>query len=424
MPFLSPGAAAASALEDFMVKREVDARQARLDAQAAETHRSNMERAKRLLEREDLETKLKLEDRERSKTEKEVEGMIIGDIPTEDLTVRARKHGIPMRTAVQPPAPAEVEAPGLITELSPDGASGETPVAELPAGNIRFAGSPAQVKEEQARAAQQKFIQGLKTMPALKQGETGAAMSAAARAAGLNMPASDFEPAAPPTKSATIQEWEQYKADETAAGRKPLGFDAYQARDANRKRSASRDGLTDAQVASSFNTLAGKYQTSPLTKAADRTLILSDAVRAIRKDPKNAVEQQNLGYAFVQIEDTYQSAVREGELKNLAGLGSAAGRLKATVEKFLDGTGNMPPEIALQIAATAERMAESIKDGRKRKLKEFTVQAETAGIGPSWNKYVKGLEALDEPEAPAAGGGGGIPKVGDTFMGGKVISVD
>ena len=133
MPFLSPGAAAASALEDFMVKREVDARQARLDAQAAETHRSNMERAKRLLEREDLETKLKLEDRERSKTEKEVEGMIIGDIPTEDLTVRARKHGIPMRTAVQPPAPAEVEAPGLITELSPDGASGETPVAELPA---------------------------------------------------------------------------------------------------------------------------------------------------------------------------------------------------------------------------------------------------------------------------------------------------
>lgn len=233
MPLLSPGAAAASAIQDFILERKEQQRQARLDAEAAEDRKLRMQRAEKLLEREEADSALKLEDRERATTEKEIEGMVIGDVPGPDLQARAKKHRIPMRMAVQAPKPEEVEAPGIITEMG-----GETPVAPMPEGTIRFAGSPAQAKEAEAKEAQRKFIESLTGPGAAAPGKggTGAAQSAAARAVGLPMSAADFEPPADRAKSATIQEYDFYKAEELAAGRTPLGFDAYQARDANRKR--------------------------------------------------------------------------------------------------------------------------------------------------------------------------------------------
>jgi hypothetical protein len=59
-----------------------------------------------------------------------------------------------------------------------------------------------------------------------------------------------------------------------------------------------------------FNQIVNQANKSPLIAAADRSVILQQAINQVKQNPNDAAQQLNLSYAYIQALDTYQSAVR------------------------------------------------------------------------------------------------------------------
>lgn len=148
-------------------------------------------------------------------------------------------------------------------------------------------------------------------------------------------------------------------------------------------------GLTPKQI-TTFNQIVGQYNRSPLVLAADRTPILRAAIDSVKKDPSNAAQQLNLSYAYIQALDTYQSAVREGELGNLNSIDSKIGELQGSIQKMQNGQ-VVRPEIALQIAGAATNIIDTIAGAAQAKAASFRSQAQVSGIGDAWDKYIGGF---------------------------------
>ena len=146
------------------------------------------------------------------------------------------------------------------------------------------------------------------------------------------------------------------------------------------------DGRSPVQV-QNFMRISGEWQKSPLSAAADRTAVLSASVKAVRDDPENATEQMLLGYAFIQAADTYQSAVREGELRNLGGLGTALSQLRQKVANIVETGAVMPPAVAKEVTDVSARLVGTINDAANVKAQDFGRRATVAGIGDMWDEY-------------------------------------
>lgn len=164
------------------------------------------------------------------------------------------------------------------------------------------------------------------------------------------------------------------------------------------------DGRSPAAVAT-FNQIASQFDRSPLTRAADRTIVLKDAAQAIREDPQNPSYQMALAYSYIQALDTYQSAVREGELQNLGALGTMWQQLLVKANQVYTTGAFMPPEVAQQIADASERLVETIESGRARKQAEFAARARASGVGDLWDQYMAGIPSSAPNPAPPPPGG-------------------
>jgi len=190
-----------------------------------------------------------------------------------------------------------------------------------------------------------------------------------------------------------VGEYNFYSAQERAAGRTPMSWNEYQNLDANRKAKITAGvggtGLT-TQEASIFNGIVGKYNASPLIAAADRTTVLKDTIKNVKANPSDAAMQLNLVYAYIQALDTYQSAVREGELGLVNSIDSKIGQLQGEVQKINNGQ-IVRPEVALQIADAAEKIVNTIKTAAAQKERSFQSQAETVGLGDAWKNYISGF---------------------------------
>lgn len=141
-----------------------------------------------------------------------------------------------------------------------------------------------------------------------------------------------------------------------------------------------------------FNSIVDKYNRSPLILASDRTIVLEDTIENIRKNPGDAAQQLNLVYSYVQALDTYQSAVREGELGLVNSIDSAIGRLQKSVDQIREGK-VVRDDVALQIANAADLVVKTIKKGASNKEKAFASQAKVNGIEDLWNDYRTGFDA-------------------------------
>ena len=182
-------------------------------------------------------------------------------------------------------------------------------------------------------------------------------------------------------------------------------FSQYQTEDANRKiqiGKAGANGLTSYQGVQVFDSIVGKYNASPLIQAADRTPVLKDSINAIRKDPNNAALQLNLSYAYIQALDTYQSAVREGELSLVNSIDSKIGQLGNSVQQIQNGQ-IVRPDVALQIATAAEGIVNTINSAAKSKANSFQSQADVAGVGDKFKQFTGGFSpSYDQPITPQA----------------------
>lgn len=239
---------------------------------------------------------------------------------------------------------------------------------------------------------------------------------------GLPLPPNATPTAAPSaggqSDAASVKEYEYYVADEKAHGKTPLGYDQWLTLDANRKRPVTNIRMVSGtdmtpQDRSAINTIIGRYQASPLIKAKDRLVTLESNIRQIASNPSNAAAQLALGYSFVQALDTYQSAVREGELRNLNTIDSKIGNLQLWAQQMTRGE-LMRPEIATQIAQAAAELSRAIRTGYLQKQAEFSSQAKVNGpaVEAAWQQFVAGIGGQQ-----GATGAGGQPQIGDTRQG-------
>jgi hypothetical protein len=198
--------------------------------------------------------------------------------------------------------------------------------------------------------------------------------------------------------TASIQEYEYAKKNGYVGT-----FEQYQNDDANRKAAIQNgSGLSGPQL-TAFNSLADKQNKSPLIAAADRTIILKNAIEQVRKDPGNASQQLSLVYSYIQALDTYQSAVREGELSLVNSIDSKVGQFQSSIEKIQNGQ-IVRPEVILQIADSAKNIVDTIQEGADRKRQQFKSQAEVQGLGGVWNQYMTGSTNNSFEDSPAPTG--------------------
>lgn len=191
--------------------------------------------------------------------------------------------------------------------------------------------------------------------------------------------------------SGIVGEYMYYKKQAEAAGQVPMDFNAYQNADANRKKSiaaagiAGSSGLNSKQV-TIFNSLVDKQNKSPLIAANDRAVILKDVTLNLEKDPTNAALQVSFIYSMIQALDTYQSAVREGEIGLLSSTQGLGDKISNLPQKIQNGTPLSKNKINEYIGV-AKMLTSSIESAAKKKQDAFAKQAEVAGVGEAFNDY-------------------------------------
>lgn len=161
------------------------------------------------------------------------------------------------------------------------------------------------------------------------------------------------------------------------------------------------DGLTSSQQ-TLLNSIINKYNASPLIAAADRTVVLKNVVQQIQKNPENGPLQLSLVYSYIQALDTYQSAVREGELALVNSIDSKAGKISNYVQQIQNGQ-IVRPEVAKEIAATAQQLVDTISTAAQQKAASFRSQANTFGFGEAWDKYIGGFQPSYGSSNPGTG---------------------
>jgi len=146
-----------------------------------------------------------------------------------------------------------------------------------------------------------------------------------------------------------------------------------------------------------FNRSADARERSPLVRAADRTIVLRDAAAAIDKDASNPANQLNLAYSYIQALDTYQSAVREGELANLGMLGTQLEQLGLQARRTILEGAFMPPDVARNIAKSAKLLIQTIESGQRAKSEEFRRRAKASGVDDLWEATYPSATAIGAP---------------------------
>lgn len=189
-----------------------------------------------------------------------------------------------------------------------------------------------------------------------------------------------------------IGEYNFYARQEKNAGRTPLSFDEYQTRDANRKVSLANaaagagTGLNSKQVAV-FNSLVDKLNKSPLVAANDRAVTLEATTNALESDKQNSSLQISFIYSLIQALDTYQSAVREGEISLVSGTQGVSDKIANLPAKIAGGS--VLSERKVQEYINVARLVKgAIKTGADTKIKSFEAQAKTAGVGDAFSEYI------------------------------------
>ena len=153
-----------------------------------------------------------------------------------------------------------------------------------------------------------------------------------------------------------------------------------------------------------FNQLVANYNKSPLIAASDRTPVLKGTIADIRKDPGNGTKQLSLVYSYIQALDTYQSAVREGELGLVNSIDSKIGKLGNYVSQIQNGQ-IVRPEVAKNIADSAEAIVNYISSAATSKANSYKSQAKVNGLEKQWDQYISGFTPSYAQNQSSAGGG-------------------
>jgi hypothetical protein len=199
--------------------------------------------------------------------------------------------------------------------------------------------------------------------------------------------------------SGIVGEYLFYKKQAEAAGQVAMDFNGYQDMDVNRRKSIAAagvvtdSGLNPRQVAV-FNSIVDKQNSSPLIAANDRAVVLKNVTSTLEKDPKNAALQVAFIYSMIQALDTYQSAVREGEIALLSSTQGLGEKIQNLPQKIQSGTPLAVSKINEYISVS-KMLTDSINEAAQKKRDGYSAQARVAGIGPAFEEYQSVVSSLD-----------------------------
>lgn len=196
--------------------------------------------------------------------------------------------------------------------------------------------------------------------------------------------------------SGIVGEYQFYVDQERKAGRTPMSFSDYQNEDANRKRLAASivdsSGLNPKQTAS-FLSITTKYQDDALIKAFDKGQGLSAIADQVIKDPNSATNQLKALYGFVKNLDP-DSAVREGEIGLANQTTSFLDRFKTSLTRVAEGQ-VLSPQAAKELALATKELVQGWEMGVKARKSRYISQAQGAGIGDAFSRYLQNSEGGD-----------------------------
>lgn len=191
----------------------------------------------------------------------------------------------------------------------------------------------------------------------------------------------------------TIGEYNFYAQQERALGNRPLSFNEYQELDANRKRlasqTASETGLNSAQT-STFLRITDKFQADKVMENGNKgvgAIAIADQVLA---DPKNAGNQLKILYTMVKALDP-ESAVREGEIELASLTQSYLSKFASSFTKIDKGQ-VIAPDAATMLATATKELVQNWYQAAQRRQKQYTSQANVAGVGPAFQQYLGGFD--------------------------------
>lgn len=341
MAYMSPGGAFSQGFQETMAKRAAEERQATLDQILL--HREKRADEAAAAAEEDRKAGLKLRQDEADAKSKETErniaiqeraDMLPGDIPSAEQVARFKqlrvpfKAGTPVMDAQMPEAPPGIISPDVVPNepVRPQGTP-ITPVGPMLAG--RYEGSAAQRDVLQKKAEKQKYIDSLFPGP-LKEAATFQSEMGSAEPAGVL--ALDK-----PVHSASYNEYNDYKAEEVKAGRRPMEFDAWATMDANRKKVTpphetgwSVQKLTDKEgneIVVRINAIDGRTEIVP-----DVLPLLPGSQRTRMYSARQVVSH------FDDLKNEIEDLDRKGLLGPLAGRGNEflAGKVGTTGDPVND----------------------------------------------------------------------------------------
>lgn len=208
------------------------------------------------------------------------------------------------------------------------------------------------------------------------------------------------------TASGVPGEYYAYARDAKSRNIQPMSFDEYQTKDANRKARIAAAGasvvagtdMTSKQQAV-FNSIVDKQNKSPLIMANDRAMILKKITEEVAKDPSNAALQVSFIYSMIQALDTYQSAVREGEINLIAGTQGLGEKIENLPSKIEQGNPLNPTKIK-EYVAVSNTLTNSINNAANAKKNTFKAQASVNGIGKQYGEWDSLVSEMNKTEVP------------------------
>lgn len=208
------------------------------------------------------------------------------------------------------------------------------------------------------------------------------------------------------------KEYSDYVNDQKSRGESFLTFNEYATLDANRKRAittATESGMSSKEV-TVFNGIVDKYNKSPLVAANDRVSILRTMTEQLGKDKRNSALQVSFIYSLIQALDTYQSAVREGEIAVVGSTQGVADQIANLPDKIAKGS-ILSESVIDRYIGVANTLAGSIQTAADKKKTTFGAQARVAGVGDAWDDYAAAIGSPSEASAPASTAGKETTKV-------------
>ncbi len=414
MAYENPGAAFANTMEEHLFKQQQMKRQAMLDSfnmnkqnEQMAMQREEMAERKEALDEKRAEHAQTIKERERNETVKDVGNMVMGDIPDPDLITRAKEHHVVIPMTVKPPAPMAGTAamsgtPGAgapITPQEPPPSIAE-PLPEVYRGSRQEMEAAAKTKQREA------YINGLpKDSPLRADAEFSENM-------GRNPVASTVAPPKVAADPAAVHAANRDYDIAHPLPEKPVrDTGAKDARAETQRATAHQRAITEmdkdiAPVQAHLDGLKGLATVlNQHTREAD-TLIAPMVLKA-------TISGTGSGFRMTRP-----------ELEKVVGGRDKWSSLELTLNRW-DADKTKPLEITEEQRTELRDLAKEIRKGARKqmdKYEKYRMEVDHADsardIEVVQSRAKHELFADDDDDAS-----GGLPAVGSTFNGGKVLKV-